>query len=273
MMAVSPELAAMLRRQLGLGAEAELPLLDTFLAERSVLGTQEDLQWLQAVCCTPGEGRAHLNLGRIRHHLQRLIEAADSALVKSMRMARDLRKTAETEAVTLDQAADVFYGYCYPEVQTCIDIAVEQLEQPRARIILAALGHYKDELHGVDMTNALDVQDLVPGNVTPFPHRGSATPLLQHTCPVCQSPFAPSPQKPKQLYCGEPCGSFAYASVQTWAYNAVAYEGMGSLPWPDPYPYGIQPDRWPMARAWQEIAIPKALADHERRAREQRARA
>ena len=279
MMLVSPELATMLRHQLQLEDDAELPLLDEFLSQCGVLGNAEDLQWLVAVCCGPGQTRAHLNLGRIRQHVQRLKEESDSALAKSMEMVREMKRASSAATVSLDQAADLFYAHCYPDVQECMDIAVEQLQQPRSRIILAALGHYKDELHGVDVTNALEAEGIVAvpqqgrGNVTPFPSTGTAVAFLQRQCPVCQSTFQPEKDKPKQLYCRQQCGDFAYASVQTWAYNAVAYEGMGSLPWPDPYQCGIPLEQRAQALAWQEVEIPKAITEHERRLRDQRARA
>ena len=280
MMLVSPELATMLRAQLQLEDDAEFPLLDEFLSQCGVLGGAEDLQWLVAVCCGPGQTRAHLNLGRIRQHVQRLKEESDSALAKSMEMAREMKRAASAGSVSLDQAADLFYAHCYPDVQECMDIAVEQLQQPRSRIILAALGHYKDELHGVDVTNALEADGMVAvptagrSNVTAFPNpAGTAVAFLQRQCPVCQSPFQPDKDKPKQLYCRQACGDFAYASVQTWAYNAVAYEGMGSLPQPDPYQYGVPLEQRAQALAWQEVEIPKAITEHERRLRDQRARA
>lgn len=276
-MLVSVELATMLRHQLGLAQEAGLPPLDDFLSQCGVLGSPEDLQWMVAVCCHPGETRAHLNLGRIRQHLQRLKHESDTALAKSMEMAREIKRASSAATLDLEQAADLFYQHCYPDVQECMDIAVEQLQQPRSRIILAALGHYKDELHGVDVTNALEVDGMVAvpttrSNITAFPGTTSVA-FLQRQCPVCQSTFQPDKEKPKQLYCRQTCGNFAYASLQTWAYNASAYEGMASLPRPDPYQHGIPVEQRAQALAWQEAEIPKAIADHERRIREQRARA
>ena len=275
MMLLSPELATMLRHQLGLADDADLPLLDEFLSQCGVLGNGDDLQWLVAVCCGPGQTRAHLNLGRVRHHIERLKEEADATLARSMKMAREM-KQAVVATLSMEAAADLFYQHCYPDVQECMDIAVEHLQQPRSRIILAALGHYKDELHGVDITNALEVDGMVAmapsGKVTRFPGATEVA-FLQRECPVCQETFQPHKDKPKQLYCNQSCGDFAYASLQTWSYNAVAYEGMGALPKPDPYQCGIPHERRVQALAWQEAEIPKAMTEHERRLREQRIRA
>ena len=275
-MSVSLELAAMVRHQIGLAEEALLPDLDTFLAQWAVLGSAEDLQWLVAVCCRPGETRAHLNVGRVRQHLQALEDERRTATAKIMEQARAIKTASTTATLSMDQAADLFYQYCYPDVQECLDIAVEQLQQPRSRIILAALGHYKDELHGVDVTNALEAEDMVatPGariNVTAFPQQTTVA-FLQRQCPVCQSTFQPEKDKPKQLYCRQACGDLAYAT-QTWASNAANYGDMRTLPYPDPYQHGVPLGKRTEALAWQDVEAPKMLDQAEKRMSDLRMRA
>lgn len=268
MMLLTADLAALLRAQLGLLPEADLPTLDEFLSQCGVLGSATDLEWMVAVCCRPGEVRAHLNLGRVRAHIQQLKDEADRATAKIMEMARESKK-ASTVSLSLDQAGDLFYAACYPDVQECLDIAVEQLQQPRSRIILAALGHYKDELHGVAVTNALEADDLVPtsapsrGNVTAFPATATSVAFLQRACPVCLVTFQPEKDKPKQLYCRQQCGDFAYAT-QSWAQNAVLYNDMRTLPYPDPYAHGVPLERRTEALAWQEVAALAFLEAQER---------
>ena len=268
MLTGSYELAAMLRHQLGIAAEADLPALDDFLSQCGVLGDAADLQWLVAVCCRPGETRAHLNLGRVRQHVQRLKDESDAAMATIVANARDAKKAAISSSLSLDDAGDLFYANCYPDVQECIDIAVEQLQQPRSRIMLAALGHYKDELHGVDVTNALEAEGMV---AVPSGRRaasqfngGTAVAFLQRQCPVCQSEFQPNKDKPKQLYCRQACGDFAYAT-QTWATNAANYHDMRTLPYPDSFQHGVPLDVRAQAQSWQELEAPKMLEEAEKR--------
>mgnify|MGYP003393343022 CR=1 FL=1 len=252
LMVVSEALAVLLRQQLGLAQDGALPMLDDFLSQCGVLGAAPDLQWLVAVCCRPGETRAHLNLGRIRHHIQQLKNEADTGMAKILELGRAAKQAHEAE-VSIDQAGELFYQHCYPDVQECLDIAVEQLQQPRWRIMLAALGHYKDELHGVAVTNAVENDDMV----VQAPHSsrqsssGTSLVFLQRHCPVCQSVFQPEKDKPKQLYCRQACGDFAYAT-QTWANNATNYPDMRTLPYPDPYGHGVPLEKRAAALAWQE---------------------
>lgn len=254
-MAVSPALAGMIRQNMQMTDLDPLPSLDDFLLSHAVLGTEQDLAWMMQVCC-PGEEQPLLNLSRIRYQITQLENERSRATAKFLEASRDVKKAAASATVTLASAAAMFYAASYPEVKEHLDIAVEQLGQPLERVLLGLLGHYRDNLHGVDMALVPDTPQgstLQSPMVSPL---GGASP--QRACPVCTTLFAPKREKPNQLYCDEPCGHLAYAT-QTWANNAARTPEMETLPLPDPYQSGIEVALLEHARAWQQGNAVKML--------------
>lgn len=258
-MVASARLASQIRHAMTLGEGEPLPSLDDFLLGHALLGSTSDLEWLISACC-PGEEHVALTLARLREHILTLDRERSTATAKFMEVSRALKQAQRAPAVGLAQAAQLFYQAVYPEVREHLDIAVEQLGQPLERVILGVMGHYRDNLHGVDMSL---VPDQLPTGVQTAPSAGTAATVMQRTCPVCTGVFAPKREKPNQLYCGEGCGAFAYAT-QTWARNAARTPDMSTLPTPDPYACGIAPGQVEVARQWQAVHLPRLLDDMQR---------
>lgn len=258
-MVASGRLASQIRHAMSLGESEPLPSLDDFLLGHALLGSTADLEWLISACC-PGEEHVALTLARLRDHILLLEQERSTATAKFMEVSRALKQAKTTPATTLAQAAQLFYAAVYPEVREHLDIAVEQLGQPLERVILGVMGHYRDNLHGVDMSL---VPDQLPSQTLLSPALGSPNVMPARTCPVCTTSFAPKREKPNQLYCGEGCGGFAYAT-QTWARNAARTPDMSTLPTPDPYACGIAPGQVDVARQWQTGQLPRLLDEMQR---------